>query len=76
LTDGRDRYIGECLALGTDKQFIKHPSAWLNGKRWQDDYESTTGALPNGKVAAPDGPPPSVEELLVLIDRRKMGMAR
>jgi hypothetical protein len=53
-----------------------HPATWLNQKRWLDEPISTTGALPNGKVAGPDGPPPSVEELLVLIDRRKMGMAR
>jgi uncharacterized protein YdaU (DUF1376 family) len=53
-----------------------HPATWLNQKRWLDEPASATGDLPNGKVAGPDGPPPSVEELLELIHRREMGMAR
>ena len=24
---------------GTDKQFIPHPTTWLNGERWEDDIE-------------------------------------
>jgi hypothetical protein len=26
--------------MGTEKQYIPHPSTWLNGERWEDDLES------------------------------------
>jgi len=37
LTAGRDRYAADCATRGTEEQFIKHASRWLNGKCWLDE---------------------------------------
>jgi hypothetical protein len=38
-----------------DRQFIPHPSTWLNGKRWQDEdggTEAGAGSVPDYLVDA------------------------
>lgn len=35
LLSGARRYAE--LKLGTDPQYIKHPSTWLNGECWEDE---------------------------------------
>ena len=34
------KYADHCQESGTEKQFIPHPSTWLNAERWEDDIES------------------------------------
>ena len=29
-----------------DKQYIPHPSTWLNGKRWEDEVPAPTKVVP------------------------------
>ncbi len=50
-----------------------NPATWLNQERWLDE-PAATGDLANGKVAGPDGPPPSVEELFGHDYRRKVAV--
>jgi hypothetical protein len=40
----------------TEKKFIKTPAAWLNGKRWQDEFEGhTNGHAKPAEVPTPRG---------------------
>lgn len=34
------KYAQHCEDMGTEKQYIPHPSTWLNAERWEDDLES------------------------------------
>jgi len=34
------KYSKYCDDSGTERQFIPHPSTWLNGERWDDDLEA------------------------------------
>ncbi len=38
IITGLERYQAQCRALGTERQFIKHASSWLNNRGWEDEY--------------------------------------
>lgn len=38
LARGRDLYVAKIKADGTESRYVKHPSSWLNGECWDDDY--------------------------------------
>lgn len=40
IIQGALDYTKHCEEMGTEKQYIPHPSTWLNGERWEDDLES------------------------------------
>ena len=40
IIQGALHYSQHCDEMGTEKQYIPHPSTWLNGERWEDDLES------------------------------------
>jgi DNA-binding transcriptional regulator YhcF (GntR family) len=40
ILKGATAYAAHCEEMGTEKQYIPHPSTWLNGERWDDDLES------------------------------------
>ena len=42
IMTGLDNYINEIKIKGTEKQYIKHPSTWLNQGCWDDDYSEPT----------------------------------
>lgn len=42
LDRGRDLYIARLRADGTEDRYVKHPSSWLNGECWDDDYGDVT----------------------------------
>lgn len=42
LARGRDLYIAQIKAEGTERRYIKLPSTWLNGECWDDDYGDVT----------------------------------
>ena len=37
LIDGMKKYAAWCKAEAKEKQYIKHPSTWLNGGCWEDE---------------------------------------
>jgi len=37
--DGVKKYIKQIEIQGTEPQFIKHPSTFINGENWEDDFE-------------------------------------
>lgn len=39
LIDGVIRYSGHLQATGSS--FVCHPASWLNGERWEDEYETS-----------------------------------
>ena len=39
IMEGLENAIVYWRQEGTDKQFIPHPSTWLNQERWADEYE-------------------------------------
>lgn len=40
IVQGAIAYASHCEEMGTEKQYIPHPSTWLNAERWEDDLES------------------------------------
>jgi DNA-binding transcriptional regulator YhcF (GntR family) len=40
IIQGALNYSKHCQQMGTDKQYIPHPSTWLNAERWEDDLDS------------------------------------
>lgn len=34
------KYSKHCESMGTERQYIPHPSTWLNQERWEDDLEA------------------------------------
>ena len=40
ILNAAHQYSAFCVEQGTEKQFIPHPSTWLNQERWDDDLES------------------------------------
>lgn len=40
IIQGAIAYASHCEEMGTEKQYVPHPSTWLNGERWEDDLES------------------------------------
>jgi hypothetical protein len=40
ILEGVKKYLNFCQANGTQKQFIKHPTTFLNGECFKDEYES------------------------------------
>lgn len=40
IIKGATEFAAHCEEMGTEKQYIPHPSTWLNGERWEDDLES------------------------------------
>ena len=46
ILTGLKRYIDFWEKEKTDKQFIPHPTTWLNGERWNDELTTT----PKGRV--------------------------
>ncbi|AKU43389.1 hypothetical protein CPT_Silence52 [Bacillus phage Silence] len=47
ILEGAKKYLSFCQANGTQKQYIKHPTTFLNGECFKDDYESVGQS--NGK---------------------------
>lgn len=39
ILDGVRAYQAECEKNGTEREFIKNPLTFLNGKHWEDEYE-------------------------------------
>ena len=39
LIEGMKRYAEHCREENTEEQYIKHPSTWLNGGCWKDEYK-------------------------------------
>ena len=39
IDKGLDNYIRQIKEKGTAPEYIAHPTTWLNGARWEDDYE-------------------------------------
>ena len=37
--EGVKKYIKQIEVQGTEPQFIKHPSTFINGENWEDDFE-------------------------------------
>ena len=37
--EGVKNYIKQIEVQGTEPQFIKHPSTFINGENWEDDFE-------------------------------------
>jgi len=46
IMEGLKQYKAHILSKGTEMQFIKHPSTWLNGTCWDDEYESINSISP------------------------------
>jgi hypothetical protein len=44
ILNGTKAYLKECEIKGTDKQYIKHPSTFLNGECFNDEYETKAAA--------------------------------
>lgn len=40
IIQGAMEYATHCNEMGTESQFIPHPSTWINAERWEDDLES------------------------------------
>lgn len=54
IMEGTKAYLRECEIKGTDKQYIKHPTTFLNGECFNDEYEvkAAGGATTQGFKAA------------------------
>ena len=50
--EGVKKYIKQIEVQGTEPQFIKHPSTFINGENWEDDFETEFAATK--KVLATD----------------------
>ena len=50
--EGVKNYIKQIEVQGTEPQFIKHPSTFINGENWEDDFEIEFVA--NKKILATD----------------------
>ena len=37
--EGVRAYQSECIKLETEKEYIKLPLTFLNGRHWEDEYE-------------------------------------
>lgn len=37
--EGVKKYIQQIKIQGTEPQYIKHPSTFINGENWEDDFE-------------------------------------
>ena len=46
--DGLVNYIKFWESSKTEKQFIPHPSTWLNQKRWEDELEDSKEVVEQG----------------------------
>jgi len=51
ILDGVHAYIANDVM--DDPQFIAHPSTWLNGERWEDEYAETREVLRSPYVGGP-----------------------
>lgn len=40
IIQGAIAYAAFVEETGVERQYIPHPSTWLNGERWEDDLES------------------------------------
>ena len=49
IIEGAKQYAQHCLSNGTERDFIKNPSTWLNRGCWADEYE-----IPQEEYASPD----------------------
>jgi len=43
ILNGAKAYLKECEIKGTDKQYIKRPTTFLNGECFNDEYETSPG---------------------------------
>lgn len=48
ILNAAHQYSAFCVEQGTEKQFIPHPSTWLNQERWDDDLESEIDSATQG----------------------------
>lgn len=62
LCEGLDAYMAECLRENRDLRYIKHPTTWLNGGCWDDDYRGAAAPPPPRRQL------PSMDELARLGD--------
>jgi len=46
---GIERYATE--VQGTERRYIKQPAAWLNGKRWTDEFAGSNNGNGHAKPA-------------------------
>lgn len=44
IMNGVQAYLQECAIKGTDKQYIKHATTFLNGECFNDEYETAPGS--------------------------------
>lgn len=51
LIEGVKRYAAACTSDGREACYIAHPSTWLNGERWEDEYGPLTVNNGNGNRA-------------------------
>jgi len=51
LIDGMKGYASICQQKGTEPQYIKHPTTWLNGGCWEDEADEATPVLDNYGVS-------------------------
>ena len=50
--EGVKDYIKQIEVHGTEPQFIKHPSTFINGENWEDEFE--TEVIINQKITSAD----------------------
>ena len=50
--EGVKDYIKQIEVQGTEPQFIKHPSTFINGENWEDEFE--TEVIINQKITSAD----------------------
>ena len=50
--EGVKNYIKQIEVQGTEPQFIKHPSTFINGENWEDEFE--TEVIINKKITSAD----------------------
>jgi hypothetical protein len=50
--EGVKKYIKQIEIQGTEPQFIKHPSTFINGENWEDEFE--TEVIINTKITSAD----------------------
>jgi hypothetical protein len=45
ILEGVKRYQKDCQAKGLEVKFFKHPTTWLNGAHWEDEFITGTAKL-------------------------------
>lgn len=62
---GLRAYQQECIRKKTEQRYIKNPLTWLNGRHWEDEYETKIKpSLPSPKQWDDEVPFEEVQRLL------------